>query len=74
MHKQKKKMPHTHQTSEARHCAGFAVFGETNMRFIVKFGKQVIENFDFPDNRTARAWADACYPDRPACSVVGVPA
>lgn len=44
------------------------------MRFIVKFGKQVIENFDFPDNRTARAWADACYPDRPACSVVGVPA
>lgn len=44
------------------------------MRFIVKFGKQTIPNVHFPDNRTARAWADVCFPDRPACSVVGVKA
>ena len=39
------------------------------MRFIVKFGKEVIQGIDFPDNRTARAWADACFPNRHACSV-----
>lgn len=44
------------------------------MRFIVKFGKEAVTHIDFPDNRTARAWADAYYPNRPACSVMGVPA
>lgn len=42
------------------------------MRYIVKFGKEVITGMHFPDNRSARAWADACYPNRPACSVIGV--
>ncbi|MFZ7319709.1 hypothetical protein ACLS0R_11705 [Comamonas jiangduensis] len=42
------------------------------MRFIVKFGKQVVPNIDFPNNRAARAWADACFPHRPACSVLAV--
>jgi hypothetical protein len=42
------------------------------MRFIVKFGKKVIPNVAFPDNRSARAWADACFPGRPACSVIGI--
>lgn len=44
------------------------------MRFIVKFGKNVVPNIDFPDNRTARAWADACYPLRHGCSVVRIEA
>lgn len=44
------------------------------MRFIVKFGKEVVKGVDFPNNRAARAWADICYPNRPACSVIGVAA
>lgn len=43
------------------------------MRFIIKFGKEVVDGIDFTDNRTARDWADKHFPDRPACSVVGIP-
>ena len=42
------------------------------MRFIVKFGKNVVSNIDFPNNRAARAWADAYFPHRHACSVLAV--
>ena len=44
------------------------------MRFIVKFGKKVVLNIDFPNNRAARDWADACFPHLPACSVLAVKA
>ena len=47
-------------------------FMEATMRFIVKFGKEIVPNVDFPNNRAARAWADTHFPDRPACSVIGV--
>lgn len=39
------------------------------MRFIVKFGKEVIQGIDFPDTRTARAWAVTCFQNRHVCGV-----
>jgi hypothetical protein len=44
------------------------------MRYIVKFGKQTVPGIDFPDSKSARAWADACFPNRPPCSVLGTKA
>lgn len=42
------------------------------MKYIIKFGREVIAGVEFDNNRTAREWADSNFPDRHACSVVGV--